>query len=380
MKDKKKLLFITSNDDVPWGGSEELWYKTALHAIKIGHQVAICCKWQPLPNKLEVLTNYPNCKIIIKERSKSILLNTLNRFLPSRYHLKEISEKYLDEIINWQSDCLIISQGNNYDGLNLMQFSKQHHIPYFTISQAVYEGIWPNTVKAEEMLMAFNNALNNYFVSKANLNTTVLQVGANIKHAKVVFNPFNVAYHTEIPYPNSSKTLKLACVARFEFYAKGQDIILQTLSLDKWRNRNIEVHFFGNGENKLGIEKLIKHFNLQNAFIEPFTETTEIWKNHHALLLTSRFEGLPLALVEAMICGRFGIVTNVSGNKEVIIDDVTGFIAEAPQLEYVDMALERAWAQRENWELIGQKAKIEIKKLVPENPEIELYNDILNWL
>jgi glycosyltransferase involved in cell wall biosynthesis len=87
---------------------------------------------------------------------------------------------------------------------------------------------------------------------------------------------------------------------------------------------------------------------------------------------------LPLALVEAMLCGRFGIVSNVSGNKEVFEDNISGFLAEAPKAEYFDAAMERAWIRKSDWETIGQLAKNKIQSLVPENPEIELYKMIVS--
>ena len=60
-----------------------------------------------------------------------------------------------------------------------------------------------------------------------------------------------------------------------------------------------------------------------------------IWSKHNALVLPSRCEGLPLALVEAMLCGRPAIATNVAGHGEVIEDGVTGILAEAPTVPAV---------------------------------------------
>ena len=57
-------------------------------------------------------------------------------------------------------------------------------------------------------------------------------------------------------------------------------------------------------------------------------------------MLPSRFEGLPLALVEAMLCPRPAVVTNVAGNTEVIEDGETGFVAAAPTAGHLDEAME----------------------------------------
>jgi len=93
-----------------------------------------------------------------------------------------------------------------------------------------------------------------------------------------------------------------------------------------------------------------------------------IWKGHHALILTSRYEGLPLAIVEAMLCHRPCIVTDVSGNAELLEDKKTGFIAKAPTVAFIDEALEQAWSQRERWPEIGAAAGRAVRNLVPPNP------------
>ncbi|WP_308253742.1 glycosyltransferase [Geminocystis sp. GBBB08] len=39
-------------------------------------------------------------------------------------------------------------------------------------------------------------------------------------------------------------------------------------------------------------------------------------------------ESSPLALVEAMMCGRVAIATSVGGIPELLEDEITGFIAQ----------------------------------------------------
>ena len=46
-------------------------------------------------------------------------------------------------------------------------------------------------------------------------------------------------------------------------------------------------------------------------------------------VLTSRWEGLPMALLEAAACARPAVATDVPGTREVVVDGQTGLLAEA---------------------------------------------------
>jgi glycosyltransferase involved in cell wall biosynthesis len=49
----------------------------------------------------------------------------------------------------------------------------------------------------------------------------------------------------------------------------------------------------------------------------------------NAFVLTSHKEGLPFAILEAMACGLPCIVTNVGGNAEAVVHNVTGLVVTA---------------------------------------------------
>jgi L-malate glycosyltransferase len=86
------------------------------------------------------------------------------------------------------------------------------------------------------------------------------------------------------------------------------------------------------------------------------SDMREVWRKNHLLIMPSHMEGMPLAVVEAMLCGRPSVATDVGGILEWITDGVTGYIAGAATLACLDEALERAWRDKENWEAIGKAA------------------------
>ena len=94
-------------------------------------------------------------------------------------------------------------------------------------------------------------------------------------------------------------------------------------------------------------------------------------------MLPSRFEGLPLSLVEAMLCARPAVATNVAGNTEVIEDGETGFVAAAPTAGHLDEAMERAWRHRGDWRSMGVEAARRIRRLVPPDPAGEFVEELL---
>jgi len=150
---------------------------------------------------------------------------------------------------------------------------------------------------------------------------------------------------------------------------KGQDLLLRVLAREHWRRRPLHLSFFGHGINDEGMKAMAKYYRLTNVSFHGFDDdVASIWRDHHGLLLGSRAEGLPLVLVEAMLCGRVPIVTAVAGNREVVDDNETGFLAAAPTEDAIDEALERAWQRRDEWQAIGARAAERIRTLVPRDP------------
>lgn len=368
MEKTKKILFTTEN--VAWGGSELLWAKTVLELVHQDCTIGICVNQKlQLPDwitNLEVQKHISIYRILVAEPSN--IKQLANKILPYKFRLKP-KDKRQEWIRAFKPDLWVINQGFNFNGVDSMALAIHSKMNYVTISHAVNEGMWPNLNLRKKMLAGFRNSLKNYFVSQDNLEVTESQLGFRLPNNEVIRNPFNVPFNIDLEYPKKEK-YHLACVGRYDFYAKGQDILLRVLAQEKWKQRNLVVNFYGEGNDVENLKDLIRLYEIENALVHPHTDTVAIWKNNHALLLTSRFEGLPLVLVEAMLCKRLAIITNVSGNKELIQDNITGFIAAGPRPEYVDEAMERAWQMRDKWQQIGQEARLQLINQIPENPAL----------
>ena len=109
-------------------------------------------------------------------------------------------------------------------------------------------------------------------------------------------------------------------------------------------------------------------------------EVKDIWADNHILVLPSRAEGLPITIVEAMLCGRPVLTTDVAGNAEFLEDEVTGFIVDAPTIKQLGAALERLWERRDQLEKMGAAAATAIRHLIPSDPVGEFARELKTLL
>jgi glycosyltransferase involved in cell wall biosynthesis len=77
---------------------------------------------------------------------------------------------------------------------------------------------------------------------------------------------------------------------------------------------------------------------------------------------------MPLTVVEAMLCGRPCIASDVGGNRELIRDGINGFLAKAPTVELLDEAMNRAWDNRALLKEMGCTAAADARKFVSRDP------------
>lgn len=351
-----------------WAGSEELWGQAALRLSREGHQVsALVARYDPLAPRLQAL-QAAGAAVQVRAGRHARWPVRLWRRLEGRWRTR------LDTDLAWiksqQPDLVCVSNGNYYDGLSYLEFCAAHKIPFVGIAQANAEWLWPNDHMADRILTAYENSQRVFFVSQSNLRLAETQLGASLLRAEVVRNPFNVAWSASPDWPKDDGVLRLACVARYEPAAKGQDLLFELMACEKWKARPLTVSLFGAGPNEKSLKRLVSRLGLQDnvRFRGHVDDVESIWREHHALVLPSRYEGLPLAIVEAMLCGRPCIVTDVGGNAELLEDNVTGFVAEAPTVKSFDEALERAWSARAEWREIGRTAGDSVRRSVHADP------------
>jgi glycosyltransferase involved in cell wall biosynthesis len=370
---QRTFLFLSSCPE-PWGGSEELWSNAAKRLACAGHRVHVIKTLVDFEHKrIKELTDVG---ITIEDYCKvpgGKGREVVRRAIPRRWSSRLPDPVYLHQVktINrLRPDLSVISQGANFDGLKYVEICQHLNVPYVLISQKASDQDWPYDGVRKAMYCAYSESRYNYFVSEHNRNLTELQIGARLPHAEVVRNPFLTPVAAPLPWPEMSDgRLRLACVARMFVQEKGQDILLNILAQDKWKARPLAVTFYGKGIHSQALEDMAALLGIRNVHFAGFTwDVTEIWRTHHGLVLPSRCEGLPLSLVEAMLCGRPAIVTNVGGNTEVIEDEETGFVATGASVYEFDAALERAWQRRAEWKAIGLLAATRIRTRIPEDP------------
>jgi glycosyltransferase involved in cell wall biosynthesis len=366
---KETILFISGTDNTPWGGGEELWSQAALDLAAEGVAVsASVVGWTP-----------PHSRVLdLVERGIDVW------FRPRPYPLRKRAWRALVSPEKTPTTCeverliaarspefVVISDGSPFPPLDLLEMCATKRLPFVVIVQCNQYFWWPADDLAERYRVALAAALRCYFVSDANRRIAEKQIGCELSNAEVVCNPFNVNYDASPPWPPFERNgeLRFACVGRLDPPGKGQDILFEVLARPAWAPRNWRLHLYGDGENRNGLERWARRLGLIDrvVFEGHVSDIEKVWALNHVLVMPSRIEGLPLALIEAMLCGRPVVATDVAG-AEVVEDGVTGFLAEAATVGCMGAALERFWTRRNEAEAIGALGAKRIRQLVPPDP------------
>jgi glycosyltransferase involved in cell wall biosynthesis len=361
----KRIAFICANDTAPWGGSELLWSQAADRLVRAGVKVSIGVKaWEKEAKQITQLREL-GCRVILR-RDESFSKRLARKVFPTRSSDLE----FIGDVTRDKPNLAVISQGNSNDGLRWMQACRTLGVRYVTITQAAAEQFWADDDAAVHLAEHFELAAANYFVCHANMKLVRRQFATALPRGKVVWNPTGVSFDANPQWSGDPlQHLSLACVGRLDLVAKGQDLLIDVLAQPKWKDRAVSLTLYGSGSNRRCIEEQIKHAGLSNVTFGGHVDNIEqVWAKHHAMVLASRFEGLPIAIMEAMLCGRACLATDVAGNGEVIRDGMNGFLAQAPTVSLVGEAMERLWARRGELHAMGQTAASDIRKLMPRDP------------
>jgi L-malate glycosyltransferase len=342
-----KIAFITSMAGVPWGGSEQLWAATAIEALAAGHDVLISVyRWPTRPPPLERLREL-GAQIDLRPRSSRIRRSAL---------LTGILRPF-DRLKAFEPDVVCVSQGGTYDigkrgeFASLWRLQRAQGWPYVIACQC--EQPRPKSKVAARALRVFERAAVVAFLGRSLQQRTELDLCQPIAAARLIQNPLTFAEPQRLPWP-PGPTLRLLFVGRLE-PIKGVHLLLEALSGPTWRRRDWQLTIAGEGTQRARLEAQSRAAGIDTrlVFCGFVSDVSALWTTHALLVLPSLAEGMPLVMLEAMLCARPVVATRVGCIADWVEDGRSGYLIERPDSAAIAAALERMWSQRAQLEAIG---------------------------
>lgn len=154
--------------------------------------------------------------------------------------------------------------------------------------------------------------------------------------SNVIYNP--KSFDCNFPSDCSQKTF--VSVGRLT-KAKGFDLLIEAFNIFSKKNNDWNLIIIGEGEEKADLQYKIKKYKLENRILL-VGETNNIEKfylNSSIYLSASRWEGLPLVLIEAIECGLPIISFDYPAAKEIIKENNGFLIKQYNITEYANKML-----------------------------------------
>jgi glycosyltransferase involved in cell wall biosynthesis len=158
--------------------------------------------------------------------------------------------------------------------------------------------------------------------------------------------------------------------------AKGVDVLFEAIKLLETKyDRKLKVAIVGDGSLNEELKGIAERLNISESveFLGVRKDINDLMRKSKIFVLPSRWEGLPMVILEVMALGMPAVATKVGGIPEVIEDGKDGILVEPENPEELSNAIIRLLDNKELRSLISSNAYEKIK----EEYSIEKYTKTL---
>lgn len=173
----------------------------------------------------------------------------------------------------------------------------------------------------------------------------------------VILNPMDTTSFPTHDFSNEEKTI--VSVGRLE-NQKNQALMIDAFSMIKDQIPDFRLIIYGEGKLRNNLEDRIQQKGLQGRVFLPGAKTgiQDYIKNSALFVLSSDYEGIPNALIEAMAIGLPCVSTDCSpgGARELIKDEKNGLLVPCNDAEELASAIIKMIQDRELAKRCGENA------------------------
>lgn len=164
---------------------------------------------------------------------------------------------------------------------------------------------------------------------------------------------------------------------------KGIDLLVRAAECLGTRGAGMRVLVFGEGPERGRLEAMIRKPAPGGARVElrGWRPAARQWlRGADAFVMPSRWEGLPVALLEAMARGLPCVVTSVAGIEDIAVDGANAWVVPAENPGALAMGLARLREEPERAAQLGRRAALEAAQRFAVERVIEAYARLFQGL
>lgn len=252
-----------------------------------------------------------NIKILKINNSKNKYIKKIS----SIYNIRKILKKYNIEILIDIDTILSINSLLASFFLKTKVISWEHFNFYNDLNIKRRKWARKLAAKFSSQIITLTEEDKNYFIENLNINGKI----------DYIYNPS--------PYLNiekKNKKNKIAISVGRLTKIKGFDKLIDIWKMIEEKDSDWVLYIIGDGEDKSKLLKQIETYKLKNIkLINHTKEIDKYYEEASIYLMTSRFEGLPMTLIEAQSFGVPIISYDIkTGPKDIVIDGKNGYLIE----------------------------------------------------
>lgn len=354
----------------PWGGSEELWYQTALCLAAHGGRVGCAVyEWPQKEDRLAALGK-AGCEIFLLPLQKKKKGHPISK-LREKIRYRKAHARAVEALPVQRYYTVVISQGGYELSMEVWQSFYQKLPRYVLLFHNFSEDDRFSPTRKQRLKNWIGKATLNLFAAGKAISVLQHQLSFDIPRAGVFYNPITfVPPLNSTPLPIADQEPVFSVFASLEVSRKAQDVLIGVLSSAKWKSRSWQLHLYGEGPDQKKLAQLIAVNGLtEKVFL--LGHTTDVLgalRKTSLVLQLTRVDAMPLTVVEAMALGRPLVVTTVGDMPAWVTEDENGWLCQL-QPDAIDAALEKAWNSKARWAQMGEASFRIFQRKFPQQPE-----------
>ena len=186
----------------------------------------------------------------------------------------------------------------------------------------------------------------------------------NLKNLEVIPNPL-----TFYPDKVSSLQNKSVIAVGKHCYQKSYDRLLASWQIVQESHPDWTLNIYGKIDENFGLSELAKNLKIENSvnFYPPEKNIQQKYLESSIFVLSSRFEGFGMVIIEAMACGLPTISFDCPcGPKDIIADNIDGFLIENGDIQKFGEKLIILIENDNKRYEFGAHARQNVKRFLPE--------------